>query len=127
ALLETLPGRREADLARRAHVGGLRQPLAELRGERRHGEDRLSFRVGDDLRVHVLAAPVDREPRPFRRAPHPPAYPLATEHPRRFSFRRAHQRAAPAADLPAFRLIVSSAYLTPFPLYGSGGRSSRMA
>jgi len=40
---------------------------------------------------------------------------------------RTHQRVAPAAALPALRRIFSSAYLTPLPLYGSGGRSSRMA
>src|SRR5262249_10566356 len=36
-----------------------------------------------------------------------------------------HQR-APAAALPAFRRMVSVEYLTPLPLYGSGGRRRRI-
>ena len=98
--------------------------------ERGDGEQRLRRSSSAiDLHVDVLAAAEHGEPRPLgvprTLLAHARLPELAR---RRARCRRAHQRArsAPAA-LPAFRRIVSSAYLTPLPLYGSGGRSSRIA
>src|SRR5262249_39798063 len=81
--------------------------------------------VRDHLDVHVPVAAEDRQPRPFVRAPQPPAHAIPAAFPRLAS-RHRHQR-APAAALPAFRRMVSPPYFTPLPLYGSGGRRRRIA
>src|SRR5262249_2985619 len=89
------------------------------------GEEGFAGLVGDDLDVHVPIASKYGEPRPLVGATHATADPIATALPR-FPARCRHQR-APAAAFPAFRRMVSVPYLTPLPLYGSGGRSRRIA
>src|SRR5207244_12471104 len=98
------------------------------RGRRDRGL-RLARAVGDHLHVGGPAAAEDGEPGPRLGAAHPLAHPRPATSARDGGRIGAHQRvpAAPAAALPALRRMRSSAYLTPFALYGSGGRSSRSA
>ena len=69
------------------------------------------------------------EPRPLVGAAHAPAHARLAALARRQSSvdsrHRCYLPPAPAA-LPALRRMRSSAYLMPFPLYGSGGRSARI-
>src|SRR5262249_14645251 len=108
-----------------AHVGGLRQLRRQLGGGRRPRQERPARLVGDHLHVDVPVAAVHREPRAVVRATQPAPHAVAAKV-SRFVSRGRHQR-APAAALPALRRMVSVAYLMPLALYGSGGRSRRMA
>src|SRR5262245_36370837 len=54
ALLLAAPGHQQPDFLRGADVARLLELRLELGRERRHGEQRLVRRVGDDLRVDVL-------------------------------------------------------------------------
>src|SRR5262249_43536452 len=65
------------DLLRRGDGGGLRELRAQLRRQRRHGEDGVPGGVGRHLGVHVLAAAKDRQPRAVVGAAHPAAHPVA--------------------------------------------------
>src|SRR4029453_10403680 len=124
-LLLAAPGREQPDLLRRLHVGGPGERRAQLLGPGGHREQRLLRLIADHLDVDVTATAKHRQPRPVVRATHPPAYAIAAPLARNASPYR-HQL-LPAAALPAFRRIFSVPYLTPLPLYGSGGRRRRMA
>src|SRR4029453_3444680 len=124
AVLDTPLGDQNADLLGGVDRGGL-AVLAQRRGECRDGEQGVSLLVGDHLRVDVAAAAEDRQARPRVAAAQAAADTfLAADACDVTAF---HQRDAPAAALPALRRMCSPAYRTPLPLYGSVGRSPRMA
>ena len=86
----------------------------------------LPLDVVDQLRVDVSAAAEHRQTRTARRARDPLANAIAANAtPLVLVVLTAHD-AAPAA-LPALRRMYSPSYLTPLPLYGSGGRNARMS
>src|SRR6185312_5306715 len=94
--------------------------------ERRGGGDRLVRVVVHDLRVDVLRRTEHSQTRAIGRAVHLLAdavlAPLAL-----LLLSLRHCRVPYAAPvLPTLRLIVSSTYLMPLPLYGSGGRMARI-
>src|SRR3989475_11251801 len=124
-LLEAAPRGEQPHLLGGAHVRGLLELRAQLGRERRDREQRLARAVGDHLHVDVPAAAEDGEPGPRLGAAHPLAHPRPAASTRDGGRIGAHQRvpAAPAAALPALRRMRSSAYLTPFALYGSPPRS----
>src|SRR3989442_1744509 len=128
-LLEATPRGEEPHLLGGAHVPRLLELRAQLGRERRDREQRLARAVRDHLHVGVLVAAEDGEPGPLLGATHPLAHPRPAASTRDGGRTGPHQRvpAAVAAALPALRRMRSSAYLTPFALYGSGGRSSRSA
>src|ERR1700688_496981 len=119
-----------ADRFGRRDIAFLLQIRGQLRAQRRSREQRASRFVRDDLRIYMMQRPIDREPRPCvaardlapdALAPGSTFFRLLGRH------RRSVQLAlAVAAALPALRRMVSVAYLIPLPLYGSGGRSSRI-
>src|SRR5262249_25475693 len=127
ALLEAAPRGEQPHLLGGAHVGGLLQLSLQLGRQGGDGEQRAARRIRDHLRVHVSPAAEHRQPGPLLGSPHAPPHALPPPRAGRRLRVGRHQRAAPAAALPALRRSRSSAYLTPFPLYGSGGRSRRMA
>src|SRR6266850_1868299 len=101
--------------------------LLELGRERGGRGERLAGRVVDHLRVDVVQAAVDRQARALDVALHPLADVRLAAAPQLLlpHVRRGAHVAAPV--LPCLRRMVSSAYLMPLPLYGSGGRSLRIS
>src|SRR5215212_2553392 len=98
----------------------------EIRGRHQGG----AGGVVDDLPVDVLQRAEDRQARslggPAQVAPNA-AVPLLAQATCIWSLEHGRSYFLPLAPaLPAFRRIVSSAYLIPLPLYGSGGRIRRM-
>src|SRR4029077_9603520 len=114
---------------RLAYLGGLGHAVAlGLEVDRGGGRKRVAAAVVDQLRIDMVEAAVDREPRAFLRADDVYADPAVAlqaaflaigllDHPAAF---------APLPALPALRRIFSPRYMTPLPLYGSGGRRPRM-
>src|SRR5207245_1317856 len=101
--------------------------LFQLGRERRRGGQRLPGHVVDHLRIDMVQAAVDREARALLRALDVLADVRLAAQPQQLLShvgRRAHH-AAPV--LPCLRRMVSSAYLIPLPLWGSGGRSLRIS
>src|SRR6476661_6462024 len=102
-------------------------PFADLHGrDRRERTRRL---IVDELRRDVLQRAEDDEARTLRRPLHAlPNAQVPTDALLGSILRNsdtAHDYLPPA--LPALRRICSPAYLTPFPLYGSGGRRLRIS
>src|SRR5258705_460577 len=119
-------GQELADRAARAHLAlGLHERLdvVAARGLRQ----RHARRVVHDLGVDVRGASEHAEARPLRRAHDAVPDAIAADLPPLvLVVVSARHYAAPAA-LPAFRRMYSPSYLTPLPLYGSGGRKPRMS
>src|SRR5262245_33526865 len=113
-------GRARADLAlaldQRLHVvaaRGLRQ--------------RDALHVVDDLGVDVHAAAEHAEPWARRGALDAVPDPVAADLPPLGLVVMSARHYADPAAFPAFRRMYSPSYLTPLPLYGSGGRKPRMS
>src|SRR5688572_5917597 len=105
-----------ADGSRRRDVAGALQRAAQLLRERRRAYDDAIALGGDDLRVDVLRRAVHAEPMNAQQR-----YPHASAAGPTLTFRflaRSHDYFF-FASLSSIR---SFAYLTPLPLYGSGGR-----
>src|SRR5262245_55834738 len=111
-LLEAPACREETDLLRRRHIGGLLQLTPELGRQRRDGDHRLARRIDDHLSIDVPIAPEDGQTRALLGSADALSDAIAAAHACDSAGVGAHQRVAPAAALPAFRRMRSSAYLT---------------
>src|SRR5216684_6580806 len=123
------PGRLGLGRDRLADLGGLVHTVAlGLELDRRCGRQRAVARVVDELRVDVVEAAKYRKPWALRRAGHVHAHaPVALQAVDLAVLAFDHAVVlAPFPALPALRRTFSSRYLTPLPLYGSGGRRPRM-
>src|SRR5207302_6031406 len=114
---------------RLADLSGLRDAFTlvlHLHGRR--GRKRPARTVVDELRVELIEAPKNREPRPLRCAGDVDTHPLVALRPVLLAIVSLDHAVAlaPLPALPALRRTFSSRYLTPLPLYGSGGRIPRM-
>src|SRR5262249_5516943 len=103
ALLEAAARRGQPDLLGRADVRRLLQVPARGGRQRRDGERGLAGAVRHHLQVDVTATAVDGEPRALLGAAAPPADAGPAPVPSDRLLARAHQRAPPAAALPALR------------------------
>src|SRR5690606_841886 len=103
----------------------LRLRAGELAVGDRH--ERAALDVVHELRRHVLERAIDHEARPLGR----PCNLLANSQMAAYAplrpVRLANDPHHLPPALPALRRICSPAYLIPFPLYGSGGRSLRIS
>src|SRR5262245_27580765 len=83
--------------------------------------------IVDDLGVDVLGAAEHRQTRTLGRTDHAAANAITPDAPALVVIvGSTHDDAVPAA-LPALRRMYSPSYLTPLPLYGSGGRNPRIS
>src|SRR5947209_7548710 len=114
---------------RLADLGRLRDTVAlDFQVDRRRGGERLARAVVDHLRVEVIEAAEDGQPRALRGPGHVDAdAPVAVPAALLAVCPLDHADAlAPLPALPGLRRTFSPRYITPLPLYGSGGRSPRM-
>src|SRR6266849_4658068 len=85
--------------------------------------------IVDQLRVQVIEAAIHGEARPLRRPAHVHAHAAMALRAAYLAIGVLDHAAvfAPLPALPALRRIFSPRYITPLPLYGSGGRRERMS
>src|SRR5690606_26989979 len=119
-----------ANQAARRHLVEPLEAIANLLAQGRREGESLTRGVVHDLGVDVLVALEDREAGPLHGPgdllpnslrPALARGELALVH----SCHHRYPFTPQAPVLPCFRRMVSSAYLMPLPLYGSGGRSER--
>src|SRR5262245_7882553 len=120
ALLDRAARDQLSDLRRGGDVVALLLALFR-RFARACGSDRAALRVVDQLRIDMLARAVHREPgtstaRLRDAIAHAPGAPIEQ------FLQVGHDATFPYFFLPSLRRMRSLAYLTPLPLYGSGGR-----
>src|SRR6266550_4310306 len=85
--------------------------------------------VVDELRVDVVEAAENRQTGPLRGARDVHAHAPVTLRPVHLAVLRLDHAVAlaPLPALPGLRRIFSPRYITPLPLYGSGGRNPRIS
>src|SRR5487761_237968 len=111
------------------HFGRLGHAIAlGLQADGGGGGQRAAAIVVDELRVDVIQAAEDRQSGALLRAADVNAHALVALQPVDFAVRWLDHPAAlaPLPALPALRRIFSPRYMTPLPLYGSGGRMPRI-
>src|ERR1700682_6213510 len=117
-----LRGDRLADLRRLFHSVFLR-----LQVDCRRGRHRPAGTIVDELRIEVVEAAENGKARPLLRASDVHAHATVTLRSVRLAVVLLDHAAvlAPLPAFPALRRIFSPRYITPLPLYGSGGLSPR--